>query len=125
MKKIMMIVAVAALVFGAGVTTTTAYAQEAAAGEVVTADGQKAEAAAPKGTSFIDVEASLSMPKPRCSAGSIASDIASSKNSPAALDKRSFATPFQTALAAQSLAIWEVRFVIRLLVAPLVTFDKV
>ena len=56
MKKLMMIVAVAALVFGAGFTTTTAYAQDAAAaGEVVTADGKKPEAEAPKGPSFIDV----------------------------------------------------------------------
>lgn len=56
MKKLMMALAVSALVFGAVMTATPAYAQDAGAtGELVTADGQKAEAAAPQGTSFIDV----------------------------------------------------------------------
>ncbi len=57
MKKLMMALAVSALVFGATMTATPAFAQDAApaAGEVVGADGQKAEAAAPQGTSFIDV----------------------------------------------------------------------
>ncbi len=56
MKKLMMALAVSALVFGAVMTATPAYAQDTGAtGELVTADGQKAEAAAPQGTSFIDV----------------------------------------------------------------------
>lgn len=53
MKKLMMAFAVAALVFGASVTATTAYAQ--GVGDVVDANGQKVENAAPKQTSFIDV----------------------------------------------------------------------
>ncbi|MBQ9694244.1 MAG: MotA/TolQ/ExbB proton channel family protein, partial [Kiritimatiellae bacterium] len=57
MKKLMMILAVSAMIFGVGVTANTAYAQEAeaATGELVGADGKKAEAAAPQQTSFIDV----------------------------------------------------------------------
>ncbi len=58
MKKMMMALAVSALVFGAVTTAGTVYAQEAAApaaGEVVTQDGQAAQNEAPKETSFVDV----------------------------------------------------------------------
>lgn len=57
MKKMMMAVAVSALVFGAVTTAGTVYAQEAApaAGEVVTQDGQAAQSEAPKETTFWQV----------------------------------------------------------------------
>lgn len=56
MKKMMMALAATALVFGAVSVATPVLAQdEAAAGQIVDQSGNKAEAAAPKGTSFIDV----------------------------------------------------------------------
>lgn len=57
MKKMMMAVAVSALVFGAVTTAGTVYAQEAApaAGEVVTQDGQAAQSEASKETTFWQV----------------------------------------------------------------------
>ena len=57
MKKMMMALAVSALVFGAVTTASTVYAQEAAPadGTVVTQDGQAAQSEAPKETSFVDV----------------------------------------------------------------------
>lgn len=57
MKKMMMAVAVSALVFGAVTTAGTVYAQEAApaAGEVVTQDGQAAQSEAAKETTFWQV----------------------------------------------------------------------
>ena len=57
MKKMMMAVAVSALVFGAVTTAGTVYAQEAApaAGEVVTQDGQAAQSEAPTETTFWQV----------------------------------------------------------------------
>lgn len=57
MKKMMMAVAVSALVFGAVTTAGTVYAQEAApaAGEVVTQDGQAAQSEALKETTFWQV----------------------------------------------------------------------
>lgn len=56
MKKMMMALAASALVFGAVSVATPVLAQEeAATGQIVDKDGKAAEAAAPKGTSFIDV----------------------------------------------------------------------
>ena len=57
MKKMMMAVAVSALVFGAVTTAGTVYAQEAApaSGEVVTQDGQAAQSEAAKETTFWQV----------------------------------------------------------------------
>lgn len=56
MKKMMMALAATALVFGAVSVATPVMAQGAGATpEIVDQSGNKAEAAAPKGTSFIDV----------------------------------------------------------------------
>lgn len=56
MKKMMMALAVSALMFGAVFTAGSVCAQEADTGALVTQDGQAADAkAAPKGTSFFDV----------------------------------------------------------------------
>ncbi len=56
MKKMMMVFALAAVLFGAGFTATTAYAQDAADGAIVNADGSAAEKDAPaQETSFWQV----------------------------------------------------------------------
>ncbi len=56
MKKMMMALAVSALMFGAVFTAGSVCAQEADTGALVTQDGQAADTkAAPKGTSFFDV----------------------------------------------------------------------